>query len=290
MVAFVFPGQGAQKKGMGGTLFDEIREFKEIEPQVDAVLGYSLRELCLDDPDNLLNQTQYTQPALYTVNALHYFRALNEGKRPDYVAGHSLGEFNALLAAGVFDFITGLRLVKKRGALMSEADSGGMAAVIGLSSDKVSSALNTLELEGVDVANYNSQQQIVISGPHDQIKLAGPILEKAGAKAVMPLSVSAAFHSRYMSKAAKEFVEYARQFDYNSPSLPVIANITATPYEESEPDQHIPDVLMKQIAGSVLWQSSVEYILNAGEEDFVEIGPGNVLTRLIEQIRSDHQG
>jgi malonyl CoA-acyl carrier protein transacylase len=132
MIAFVFPGQGSQKKGMGQGLFDEVREYGAVEKEVDSILGYSMRKLCLEDTDNRLKETQYTQPSLYVVNALHYYKAISQGVLPTYVAGHSLGEYNALLAAGVFDFLTGLRLVKKRGELMSQAKNGGMGAVIGL--------------------------------------------------------------------------------------------------------------------------------------------------------------
>lgn len=287
MVTFVFPGQGAQKKGMGGALFDQVGQFREIEPQVDAVLGYSLRELCIEDRDNLLGQTRYTQPALYVVNALHYFQAIDAGERPDYVAGHSLGEYNALLAAGVFDFITGLRLVKKRGELMSAARDGGMAAVIGLSANELQDALRAAALDTLDVANFNSPQQIVISGPVEDIGRAKPVLENAGAKAVMQLSVSAAFHSRYMEDAAQEFSNYLHEFDYSPPVVPVIANVTATPYPSDNPGKSIPELLIRQITGSVHWQGSVEYLLDAGEEKLSEIGPTNVLSRLIDQIRAE---
>src|SRR5262245_51615180 len=132
MIAFIFPGQGSQKRGMGQGSFDEVREYAAVEKDVDAILGYSMRKLCLEDAENRLKETQFTQPSLYVVNALHYYKAVSQGARPAYLAGHSLGEYNALLAAGVFDFLTGLRLVKKRGELMSQARNGGMGAVIGL--------------------------------------------------------------------------------------------------------------------------------------------------------------
>src|ERR1700733_8040785 len=132
MIAFIFPGQGSQKRGMGQGLFDDVREYAVAEKEVDMILGYSLRKLCLEDADNRLKETQFTQPSLYVVNALYYYKALRQGPRPSYLAGHSLGEYNALHAAGVFDLLTGLRLVKKRGELMSQAKNGGMGAVIGL--------------------------------------------------------------------------------------------------------------------------------------------------------------
>lgn len=285
MLTFVFPGQGAQKKGMGAELFDTVDFFREVEPQVDAVLGYSLRDLCLNDADSQLNNTRYTQPALYVVNALHYFQAEQSGERPDYVAGHSLGEYNALLVAGVFDFITGLRLVKKRGELMSAASDGGMAAIIGLDPDKIRLALEEPALSELDVANFNSPQQIVISGPKVVIETARQLLEKAGAKAVMPLSVSAAFHSRYMSPAAQRFSEYLDEFEYGAPRIPVIANVTGSPYPTEDPGKNVPEILTRQVTGSVHWQASIEYLLKGGETTFREIGPANVLTRLIDQIR-----
>ena len=180
MIAYVFPGQGSQKRGMGQGLFDEVREYAAVEKDVDALLGYSMRRLCLEDPDNRLKETQYTQPSLYVVNALHYYKAVREGAKPAYLAGHSLGEYDALLAAGVFDFLTGLRLVQKRGALMAQAKNGGMGAVIGLKPEAIAAVISQNELSSLDVANFNTPVQTVVSGPVDDIKRAGPLFEKAG--------------------------------------------------------------------------------------------------------------
>src|SRR5579864_6190948 len=161
MIALLFPGQGSQRRGMGQSLFAEVREYAAVEKDVDALLGYSLRKLCLEDSENRLNKTQFTQPSLYVVNALYYYKAVSQGTRPAYLAGHSLGEYNALLAAGVFDFLTGLRLVKKRGELMSQARDGGMAAVIGLSASTVTRLIKENGLASLDVANFNAPAQIV---------------------------------------------------------------------------------------------------------------------------------
>lgn len=285
MNVFVFPGQGSQKRGMGQELFDEVNEFAAVEQQVDALLGYSVRELCLTDPANRLNQTQYTQPALYVVNALHYYKALAEGASPQAVAGHSLGEYNALLAAGAFDFLTGLSLVKKRGELMAQARNGAMAAVIDLEPDRIASVLRDAGLSGIDVANYNSPAQTVISGPAHDLKLAEPPLKAAGARAAMLLPVSAAFHSRYMLAAAQEFDDFLHGVRFNPLRLPVIANVTGQPYPVDNPAAVIRSMLVKQIYQPVQWMQSVSYLLHEGATEFVEIGPGTVLTKLIQKIQ-----
>src|SRR5258708_4248747 len=168
MIAFVFPGQGSQKRGMGQGLFDEVREYVTVEQHVDSILGYSMRKLCLEDPDNRLKETQFTQPSLYVVNALHYYKAVSQGTRPAYLAGHSLGEYNALLAAGVFDFLTGLRLVKKRGELMSQARNGAMGAVIGLGVTMIAKVIREQGLTSLDIANFNSPLQTAVSGPSEE--------------------------------------------------------------------------------------------------------------------------
>jgi malonyl CoA-acyl carrier protein transacylase len=285
MLAFVFPGQGSQKKGMGQGLFDEVAEYRAVESQVDALLGYSMRQLCLEDPSDQLKETQFTQPSLYVANALHYYKALSEGQSPAFVAGHSLGEYNALLAAGAFDFLTGLKLVQKRGQLMSQAKNGGMAAVIGLDAAAIPKLLQDNNLGSIDVANYNSPAQTVISGPVDDIKRAQPIFQTAGAKLYVPLAVSAAFHSRYVADAAKAYDEFLSGFTFSELKLPVVANITGQPYPKDNPTQNIRAALVKQITGSVYWTQSVRYLMSAGVTDFKEMGPGNVLTKLMKQIQ-----
>jgi len=286
MTAFLFPGQGSQKKGMGQGLFDETVEYAAVETQVDALLGYSMRQLCLEDADNRLNQTQYTQPSLYVVNALHYYKAVREGQRPTHAAGHSLGEYNALLAAGAFDFLTGLKLVQKRGELMSQAKNGGMAAVIGLDAAAIPKVLAANGLTGIDVANFNSPAQTVISGPLDQIERGQAAFKQAGAKLYVPLQVSAAFHSRYVSEAAQAFDGFLAGFTFNALSLPVIANVTGQPYPADNPSATVRVMLVKQITHSVYWTQSVRYLLGQGVTEFKEIGPGNVLTKLMKQIQS----
>lgn len=287
MIACVFPGQGSQHPGMGQSLFDEVPEYAHHETQIDALCGYSMRRLCLQDPGNQLKQTQYTQPSLYVVNALHYYKTRRDGLQPTYLAGHSLGEYNALLAAGAFDFLTGLRLVCKRGEIMARAGNGGMAAVVGLTAERVARVLSDAGLNEIDIANFNAPQQIVISGSVQQIQRAALPFEAAGTKVFLPLSVSAAFHSRYMVAAARDFAEFLRPMVLKAPQVPVIANATAEPYPEDPSGEGIKALLVRQISHPVQWTQSIRRLLAGGINEFRECGPGNVLTGLIRQIRQD---
>lgn len=283
MKIYMFPGQGSQAKGMGGELFDR---FREMTGQADAILGYSIKELCLEDPRGELGKTQFTQPALYTVNALSYFAKLEDGGGiPDFLAGHSLGEFDALMAAGCFDFETGLKFVQKRGALMGEVSGGGMAAVLNASKQEIEETLAEGGIADVYLANYNSPSQIVISGSAEQIAKAQPLFKK-GKMRFYPLATSGAFHSRFMRDAMVQFGEYLQGFEFSAPKIPVIANVTARPYEAGK----LLDTLSSQIASTVQWSGSVQYLLalarsRAKTAEFVELGHGDVLTKLVETIR-----
>ena len=281
LTAYVFPGQGSQVVGMGGDLFDE---FADLTAKADQILGYSIKDLCLNDPNQCIGQTQFTQPALYVVNALSYLKKVQEtGIIPDYVAGHSLGEYNALFAAGAFDFETGLKLVKKRGELMSQAFGGGMAAVIGFTKDQVQQVLTDNGLTGIDIANYNSNGQIVIAGLKEDIVNAQPIFEAAGVRVYIMLKVSGAFHSRYMAIAEQSFADYLNTFAFSPMRIPVISNIHAQPYKQEEAKQN----LVKQLTHQVNWFDSMRYLLSLGEIEIAEVGPGNVLTKLTTTIRRE---
>ncbi|GCF07143.1 ACP S-malonyltransferase [Dictyobacter arantiisoli] len=283
MKAFLFPGQGSQQKGMGGTLFDE---FPEITRAADDILGYSIKNLCLHDPQQNLGKTQFTQPALYTANALIYLKNLQEnGHPPAYAAGHSLGEYNALLAAGAFDFATGLKLVKKRGELMSQATGGGMAAVLGLNVTQVLKVLRENALSEIDIANHNSSTQIVIAGPKSVIERAKEIFEQNGAHLYIPLNVSGAFHSRALAPAQQQFARFLQDFTFSAVSFPVISNVHALPY----PEREIRENLIQQITHQVRWLDTIQYLLNQSDIEMLEIGPGNVLTKLNAQIRRDNK-
>ncbi|WP_028981317.1 ACP S-malonyltransferase [Sporocytophaga myxococcoides] len=278
---YVFPGQGSQIKGMGGNLFDE---FQELTKKADKILGYSIKELCLNDPGQKLNQTQYTQPALYVVNALSYQKKIKDGGvHPDFLAGHSLGEYNALQAAGVLSFEDGLKLVKKRGELMSQAKGGGMAAILNSSDEQIRNILKDANLSTIDIANLNSPSQIVISGLKEDINNAQPHFTNANAMFI-PLNTSGAFHSRYMKDAEKEFEKVVKKVKFSKPNFPVIANVTGKPYEFDK----IAQDLTSQISNCVRWTDSITYLLNQGEIEFEELGVGDVLTKLIRAIKKDY--
>lgn len=278
MTTYVFPGQGSQTRGMGAELFPE---FTDLVQKADQILGYSIQSLCLEGPEEKLNQTNYTQPALFVVNALSYLKKVKEtGTKPNYLAGHSLGEYNALFAADVFDFATGLKLVQERGRLMSQATGGGMAAVVGLKSADVEKIITDNNLSQVSVANYNCNTQAVITGPKDTVANAQSIFEKAGAMFIL-LKVSGAFHSPFMGTAQQHFTQFLQQFTFHSPKIPVIANITANPYQTSEIQNH----LANQITHPVQWTKTIEYLLQQGETQFEEVGPGKVLNGLIRRIQ-----
>ncbi|MDM5177608.1 ACP S-malonyltransferase [Massilia sp. DJPM01] len=272
-MTIIFPGQGSQHVGMGAALF---AQFPQETAQASAILGYDLAALCRDNPDGKLSQTQYTQPALFVVSALAW---LARGAPPTaFFAGHSLGEITALWAAGAIDFATGVRLVQKRGELMARVGGGGMAAVIGLTPAQVRRAV---EGSALDVANYNAYDQTVIAGPKAELAAAGARLRGAGARHVVELDVSAPFHSRYMKPTEDELARFLDTLAFSPPHTPVVANATALPYAADA----LRETLLRQVSGSVRWIESVEYLIRRGEREFVEVGPGAVLTRLIQNIR-----
>ncbi|MCL9781792.1 ACP S-malonyltransferase [Vibrio sp. S4M6] len=279
--AIVFPGQGSQVLGMGRELFEL---FPELIKSADSILGYSIVDLCLRDQDGLLNKTEYTQPALYVVNILNYLRKCRlqgEDELVTYLAGHSLGEYCALFAAGAFDFDVGLRLVQRRGALMSQAPKGGMAAVLGLSVDAIKDILSQNQIDSIDLANINSSEQIILSGLKDDIEspLINRLFTAAGAS-YFPLNVSAAFHSRYMKGVEKTFADFLASFELRPLQKKVVANVTARPY----PQQGYADLLCKQISSPVKWYESLSWMLKQGVNKYEEMGPGTVLTKLTDHI------
>jgi malonyl CoA-acyl carrier protein transacylase len=264
---------------MGRDLFGRFADWTET---ADRVLGYSIQELCVEDPRAELGLTAFTQPALYVVNAMTY-RARQEegGAAPAFLAGHSLGEYNALLAAGAFDFETGLRLVQRRGQLMGQVSGGGMAAVIGLPPAAIEAVLAASEAgQRLDVANFNSFEQTVIAGRTDDIAAVKPAFEAAGVRAYIPLKVSAPFHSRYMREPMEQFTRFLDTFSFAPPSTAVIANTTGKPYGHD-----VRGTLANQIGHSVRWLDTMLFLLDNGVTEFQECGPGTVLTKIVAQIK-----
>jgi malonyl CoA-acyl carrier protein transacylase len=279
----MFPGQGSQSRGMGGALFDE---FEELVQKADKVLGYSIKELCLEDPRRELGKTQFTQPALYVVNALSYFKKVKESEqRPDFLVGHSLGELNALLAAECFDFEVGLKLVQKRGELMSQVSNGAMAAILNTTKDEIEAILKANGLNNIDLANYNTPTQIVISGLIEEIGRAQQFFQ-SGKMLYYPLNTSGAFHSRFMRTAKDKFQTYLKRFKFADAKIPVVSNVTARPYQSGE----IVENLSNQVASMVRWSESIQYLMQIGADgtdpmQFEEIGHGDVLTKIVHTIR-----
>jgi malonyl CoA-acyl carrier protein transacylase len=278
---YVFPGQGAQFKGMGEAVFDKFKTYTNL---ASDILGYSIVDLCLEDRDQRLNQTEYTQPALYMVSALTWLDRLQSAAGAEqvaYFAGHSLGEYCALFAAQAFDFATGLQLVQRRGHLMSQAPKGGMAAVLGLSEATVRAILRDQGLDAIDLANINSPDQIILSGLHGDIvgERTRACFEQAGAS-YFPLNVSAAFHSRYMKDVEREFAGYLAGFSLRPLATPVVSNMTARPY----PQRDYAAILGGQITHPVKWYESISWLLTQDVHPIEELGPGNVLTKLTDKI------
>lgn len=284
MRSYVFPGQGVQKRGMGRGVF---KQFPDLCRQADDVLGYSVEKLCLEDPERLLNKTEYSQPAIYVVNALHYLTACRQNlPAADYLAGHSLGEYNALFAADAFDFETGLTLVKRRAELMGKTDGGGMAAVVGVSSNVIEETLKTHGVAGVVIANYNAPEQFVLSGGKEELECIKPIFESMeGVRGFVPLRVSGAFHSPRMEMAAKTFRVFLDSVDFGELRTPVISSVTGRPFESGQ--QAIREALAEQITRPVRWAECIRYMRNVGVSAFVELGESKVLTSLIDKITAE---
>ncbi|MCD9899109.1 ACP S-malonyltransferase [Streptomyces sp. MT29] len=273
----LFAGQGSQRVGMGREL---LAAYPNLVRQADSVLGYSVAELCLDGPAERLADTRYTQCAVYVVDALAYIDSVRtSGRIPEAMAGHSLGEYAALFAAGVFDFRTGLEIVAKRAELMADAGPGAMSAVIGLREDRVRALLDSSGLP-IDIANLNAPDQVVVSGPREAVGEV-PALMSGQAQTVVPLRVSGAFHSRYMASAAREFASFLDGYVLARLKIPVIANTTGRPY-----DDDIAGTLCRQLHLPVRWSDTVVHLLGLPDPEIREIGPGNTLTGLTQRIQA----
>ncbi|MEK4852461.1 ACP S-malonyltransferase [Paenibacillus sp. FSL H7-0756] len=285
-IAFVFPGQGAHAVGMGKDVYEALPQSRAVFEKGDEVLGFPLSGLVFEGPDSELKQTVNTQPALVTASVA-YLEALSGLKvTPDYVAGHSLGEYSALVAAGVLSYEDAVRLVRLRGQFMEEAVPGGqgaMAAVLGADREGLTELCRSITAAGtpVELANVNCPGQIVVSGSVAGVGEVIQRVKEAGGKRAIPLEVSGPFHSSLMKGAAERLAAELDKVTFNAPAMPVVVNVTAAPVTDPE---EIRKLLVEQVYSPVLWQDSVEWLIGAGVDTFVEIGSGSVLAGLIRKI------
>jgi [acyl-carrier-protein] S-malonyltransferase len=284
--AFVFPGQGAQAVGMGADAREQHAGAAACFREADEVLGYALSELIMSGPEEELRLTYHTQPALLTTSCA-YLRMLDEsGIRPDYVAGHSLGEYSALVCAGVMSFRDAVRTVRLRGEFMDQAvpaGQGAMAAVLGAERDALAElcAKVSAETGAVEMANVNCPGQIVVSGTVQGVQAIIEQGREIGAKRVIPLEVSGPFHSSLMKPAAERLQAALANVEMRDAQVPVIANVTARPVTDAD---EVRRLLVDQVVKPVLWEDSVRWLLSQGVDTFVEIGSGSVLSGLIRKI------
>lgn len=288
MIAFVFPGQGAQKVGMGQSLAEAYPVCREVFEEADAALGESLSGLCFSGPEERLRLTEFTQPAILATSVAAYRLVASRGVRAAFAAGHSLGEYSAHVAAGTISFADALRTVRRRGRYMQEAvpeGEGSMAAVLGLDEAAVTRACEAAvaDLPGrvVSPANLNAPGQVVIAGHADAVAKAGEHAKGLGAKRIIPLAVSAPFHCALMKPAEDRLAPELRALQTSAPRIPVVANVDA------EPKRDAPaaiEALVRQVSAAVRWESVVRRLLAEGVTTFVELGPGTVLAGLIRKI------
>lgn len=285
-IAFLFPGQGSQVAGMGKVLAEQDENVKGFFERADQKLGFSLSELIFEGPQDKLTLTTNAQPALLTtgIAILDYFK--RSGITPDFVAGHSLGEYTALVAAEAISFEDGVYAVRKRGEFMEEAvpnGEGTMAAVLGLDRDKLTAVTEKVTAGGnpVQLANLNCPGQIVISGSKAGVELASLKAKEEGAKRVLPLEVSGPFHSQLMKPAAEKFRGILDEIEIKDAKVPVIANVTAS---EMTSASEINGRLIEQLYSPVLWEDSVRRMIELGVDTFIEIGPGKVLSGLVKKV------
>ena len=286
-VAFVFPGQGAQKVGMCKDFYDNYACAKKVFEEADEALGFSISKLCFEGPEEDLRLTKNTQPAILTCSIAALAVMREHGLECAIAGGHSLGEYSALVAAGVMSLQDAVVAVCKRGQFMQEAvpvGEGAMAAVMGLTPDEITEICQKVEEEcgeAVQAVNFNCPGQVVIAGAAKAVERAGVALKAAGAKRAIPLPVSAPFHSTLMKPAAERLKEVLDRIEFHDAKFPVVANVTAEPMTKAE---EIRELLVKQAASPVKWEMSMRNMIEDGFDTFVEVGPGKVLTGFTRKI------
>jgi [acyl-carrier-protein] S-malonyltransferase len=284
-IAFLFPGQGSQFVGMGRELFDYHSVARRTFDEADDALGYKLSQLCFEGPEEKLKLTEITQPAILTASVAAARVLLAKGLKPDYVAGHSLGEYSAHVAAGTLKFVDALRTVRNRGKYMQEAvpvGVGAMAAILGMPLDEVNEvSSDAAQGEICQAANINSPEQIVISGHAGAVGRAIRLAHERGAKKAVSLPVSAPFHCALMKPAQDRLASDLSALSFHEPHCPVVCNVDAAPVIEPEAARA---ALVRQVTGSVKWEPSMRLLIEQGVRVFVEVGPGKVLWGLMRQI------
>ncbi len=281
--AYIFPGQGAQFVGMGKELYDNYPIAKELFEKANEVLGFKITDIIFRGTEEELKETKVTQPAIFLHSSIAAI-CLGEKFQADMVAGHSLGEFSALVAIGVLSFEDGLRLVSKRAMAMQKACQlvpSTMAAILGLEDNKVIEVLKTIENEVVIAANFNCPGQVVISGSIKGVEEACAKLKEAGAKRALPLKVSGAFHSPFMESAREELSKAIEETKFSAPSCPIYQNVTASAVTSAE---EIKKNLIAQLTAPVRWTESVQAMVQDEANKFIEVGPGNILQGLVKKI------
>lgn len=285
-IAFLFPGQGSQSVGMGKDVIENFDIAKEIYKKADQTLDFSLTDIILNGPDEQLTRTENTQPAILTMSTAMLELLKEEGITADYTAGHSLGEYSALIASGSLSFEDAVYTVRKRGLFMEEAvptGVGAMAAILGMDQAALQSVCDQVTNDGdvVQLANLNSDSQIVISGTKEGVEKAGILAKDGGAKRVIPLNVSGPFHSILMKPAADKLKDVLHHITIKDADVPVIANVTAEPIQSHT---EIFDRLIEQLYSPVRWVESVKKLESLGVDTYIEIGPGNVLSGLVKKV------
>ena len=286
--AFIFPGQGSQEVGMGKDLIENYKEVNELFYKANVALKdekYNLKKLCLEGPEEELTKTINAQPAMLTISIILYKLLKKNNINPSIVAGHSLGEYSALVAASSLEFKEAIRLVRKRGQYMQTAmpfGTGSMAAIISLKKDKIKELIKKVSKFGIiEIANYNSPYQIVVSGKSEVIEELLILGEEEEEINIVPLKVSAPFHSSLMRKAKENLAHYIKNVNIQEPQIPVICNVTADYVKTKE---EIRDALIEQVTHPIRWVEIIKRINSEGINYFIEVGPGNVLKKLIKQI------